>query len=79
MFIIWHISRENNKMMTGLFFREGNGIVIYMRLPRRRRALRVSAAETLLAVYHRRLISDLDVTFQFYSSVFFGMANLFWL
>ena len=42
--------------MTDLFFHEGTGLIIYMRLPGQRRALRVSPAEIWLTVYRRRLV-----------------------
>ena len=55
------------------------GPVLYMRLPGQWRALRVSAAETWLTVYRRRLISDVDMTFKFLCGDLSGVANLFWL
>ena len=71
-----HISREDYKIMTD-FFHEGNGLVAYMRLPRQRRALRVSLAETWLTVYSRRVISDPDVNFPKFFGNFSELSNLF--
>ena len=75
----WHISRENYKIMTGLYFHDGAGLVAYMCLSLQRRALRVTPAETWLTVYRRRFVSDLDGFFPFIFGVFLTVANLFWL
>ena len=65
--------------MMGLFFHEGAGPVIYMRLTGQRRDFRVSPEETWLTVHRRRLVSDLNITFRFCFYDFFGLGNLFWL
>ena len=55
------------------FFPECIGPVFNMGLMCRRQALRVSSAETRLAVYSRRLVSGLDV---FFSDCFLAISSI---
>ena len=74
---ILHISRENDKIIAGLFLHEVAGLVIYFLLLGQRRALRVSAAEIWLTIYRRGLVFEGKYNFSIFIWLVFGLANLF--